>query len=176
VASRDEELMAAALAEARRSLDRDEFPVGAVVVLGDGAVVARGHWTGGATGRLLDHAEMLALMEAERNGRVVRRVERQAATLYTTLEPCALCMAAAMFFLLGRVVFAAEARVDGGTNLPHVWAPPNGHPPDGKPYTIPEVVGGIAREASLELIAEWIRRNPEQRRWAAAYMRESSAT
>jgi tRNA(adenine34) deaminase len=172
MANRDEEFMAAALAEARQSLERDEFPVGAVVVLGDGAVVAREHWTGGAGGRLLDHAEMLALMEAERSGRVVRREERQAATLYTTLEPCALCMAAAMFFLLGRTVFAAEALVDGGTNLPDVWDPPNGHPPDGKPYTIPEVVGGVAREASLELIRDWVQRDPRQRRWAAAYIPE----
>jgi tRNA(adenine34) deaminase len=173
--NRDEEFMAAALAEARRSLDRDEFPVGAVVVLGDGAVVARGHWTGAESGRLLDHAEMLALMEAERSRTVLRREERQSATLYTTLEPCALCMAAAMFFLLGRTVFAAEARVDGGTNLPDVWEPPNGHPPDGKPYTIPEVVGGIARQASLELIAEWVRRSPQQRTWAAAYLPQGSA-
>jgi len=115
--TRDEEFMAEALAEARRSLSQDEFPVGAVVVLDDAVVAARGHWTGGAVGRLLDHAEMLALMEVERTGKVLRRHERQAATLYTTLEPCALCMAAAMFFLLGRAVYAAEASVDGGTNL-----------------------------------------------------------
>jgi hypothetical protein len=37
------------------------------------------------------------------------------------------------------------------------------------PYTIPEVVGGIGREASIALIAEWVRRNPEQT-WAAAYL------
>src|SRR2546423_10234581 len=104
--TRDEELMKEALTEARRSLDLDEFPVGAVVAL-DGDVVARGHWAGGAQRRLLDHAELLALMEAERSGRVSRRRERQAATLYTTPEPCALCMFAAMSFLLGRIVFAA---------------------------------------------------------------------
>lgn len=95
--NRGEELMGEALVEARKSLDVDEFPVGAVVVLGD-EVVARAYWTGGAQRRLLDHAEMLALLEAERGGKVSRRKERQEATLYTTLEPCALCMAAAMSF------------------------------------------------------------------------------
>jgi tRNA(adenine34) deaminase len=133
---RDEEFMAEAMKEARRSLELDEFPVGAVVVIHD-EVVVHAHWTGAAQRRLLDHAEMLALMEAERSGKVSRRQERQEATLYTTLEPCALCMAAAMSFLLGRIVYAAEAPVDGGTTLPDRWQPPNGHPPDGIPYTIP---------------------------------------
>ena len=87
--------MREALAEARQGLAVDEFPVGAVVVLDD-TVVARAHWEGARQRRLLDHAEMLALMEAERSGKVARRRERRDATLYTTLEPCALCMAAAM--------------------------------------------------------------------------------
>ena len=168
--SRDEHFMAEALAEARHSLDRDEFPVGAVLVLDDEVVAARAHWTGGGTRRLLDHAEMLVLMEAERRNDPLRRPERERATLYTTLEPCALCMAAAMFFLLGKAVYAAEALVDGGTNLPDLWRPPNGHPTEGKPYTIPEVVGGVARDASLALIAEWVERDAQERRWAAAYV------
>jgi tRNA(adenine34) deaminase len=170
----DEAFMAEALAEARRSLDLDEFPVGAVVVLGDD-LVARAHWEGGARRRLLDHAEVVALMEAERSGRMSSRRDRQRATLYTTLEPCALCMAAAMSFLLGRIVYAAEAPVDGGTNLPDVWAPPNGHPPDGVPYTIPEVVGGVGREASIALITEWIGRNPK-RSWATPYLGSNPVT
>jgi len=159
--------MREALAEARQSLEVDEFPVGAVVVLAD-AVVARAHWTGAAHRRLLDHAEMLALMEAERSGNVVRRQERRRATLYTTLEPCALCMAAAMSFLLGRIVFAAAAPVGGGTNLPDLWQPPRGHPPDGMPYTIPEVTGRVAGAASTHLIAEWAPRDPT-RSWATPY-------
>jgi tRNA(Arg) A34 adenosine deaminase TadA len=167
--TRDEQFMDEALAEARRSLAQDEFPVGAVVVLDDAIVAARGHWTGGASGRLLDHAEMLVLMEVEQSRRLPRR-DRQAATLYTTLEPCALCMAAAMFFLLGRAVYGAEAAVDGGANLPEVWSPPDGHPPDGKPYTIPTVVGGVRRDASLSLIAEWVERDRYRRRWAARYL------
>ncbi len=55
--------MAEALAEAGRSLDVDEFPVGAVIALGE-EVVVRAHWTGAAQRRLLNHAEMLALMGA----------------------------------------------------------------------------------------------------------------
>jgi tRNA(adenine34) deaminase len=169
---RDDAFMAAAVAEAEQSLDANEFPVGAVVVLGD-EILVRAHWTGGARRRLLDHAEILALMEAERSGKISRRRQRRAATLYTTLEPCVLCMAAAMSFLLGRIVFGLEAPVDGGTNLPDVWQPANGHPRDGMPYTIPAVVGGVGREASAALIAEWVRRNPEQA-WAAAYVADSS--
>jgi len=171
--NRDDELMDEALGEARKSLDVDEFPVGAVVVLDD-EVVTRAHWKGAAQRRLLDHAEMLALLEAERGGKVSRRRERQEATLYTTLEPCALCMTAAMSFLLGRIVFALEAPVDGGTNLPALWEPPNGHPPDGMPYTIPSVIGGVGCEASAALVAEWVRRDPT-RRWAAPYIPEDLA-
>ena len=165
--------MAEALAEARRSLDLDEFPVGAVVVRGD-EIVSRAHWKGIAERRLLDHAELVALMEAERSGKVTRRQERQQATLYTTLEPCALCMAAAMSFLLGSIVYALEAPVDGGTNLPDLWQPPNGHPPDGMPYTIPHVRSGVGREASVALVEEWVGRDPHQRAWAAAYYATSS--
>jgi tRNA(adenine34) deaminase len=166
---RDEEMMAEALAEAEKSLHVDEFPVGAVVVLDD-EVVARAHWVGGSQLRLLDHAELVALLEAERGGRVARRRERQKAVLYTTLEPCALCMAAAMSFLLGKIVYAAEAPVDGGTNLPRLWKPALGHPANAMPYAIPEVVGGVARAASVALIAEWVQRQPD-RQWAAPYIR-----
>jgi tRNA(Arg) A34 adenosine deaminase TadA len=117
---------------------------------------------------------MLALTDAERSGRVAVRRERQQATLYTTLEPCPLCMAAAMSFLLGRIVFAAAAPVDGGTNLPDLWQPPNGHPRDGMPYTLPAVTGGVASKASIRLIAEWVSRDPDRRRWALPYLSGAS--
>jgi tRNA(adenine34) deaminase len=175
VTERDHAFMAEALAEARQSLDVDEFPVGAVVVLGDD-VVARAHWAGTTQRRLLEHAEILALMEAERSGRVAGRRERQQATLFTTLEPCALCMAAAMTFKLGRLVFAAAASIDGGTNLPDLWRPPNGHPADGMPYTIPAVMGGVAGDQSVRLIAEWAGRDREGRRWALPYVAGASTS
>jgi len=171
--SADHAFMAEALLEARRSLEVDEFPVGAVVVLG-AEVVARAHWRGVRDGRLLDHAELLALLQAERSGKIARRHERHAATLYTTLEPCHLCMAAAMCFYLGRIVYALEAPVDGGTNLPELWRPPDGHPQPGElPYGIPQVDGGVGRAASAALLSDWIGGDPN-RAWAASYLAQDA--
>ena len=59
----DEAFMREALAEARRSLDVDEFPAGAIVVL-DGEVVGRAHWTGVTDRRLLDHFGSVMLLVA----------------------------------------------------------------------------------------------------------------
>jgi tRNA(adenine34) deaminase len=161
----DYEFMAEALDEAARSLRLGQFPVGAVVVL-DGGIVGRGHWAG--VTRLIDHAEIVALRDAE-GRRALNRRERNRASMYTTLEPCALCMAASMSFLLGRVVFALEAPVDGGTNLPEVWQPANGHPRARSVYTIPTVERGVRRDESVSLIEQWVRSNADNA-WAADYL------
>jgi tRNA(adenine34) deaminase len=161
--------MAEALDEAELSLAANEFPVGAVLVLDD-VIVARAHWAGAARRRMLDHPELLVLLEAERTGKISLWDERQRATLYTTLEPCVLCMGAAMTFLLGRFVFAAPAPPDGAAGLPDAWQPAKGHPPAaGMPYTVPAVVGGVECDASVALIREWVSANPGQS-WARGYL------
>jgi len=160
--------MGQALSEASKGLARGDFPVGAVLVH-ESEVVARAHWTTSPPLRLLDHAEVVVLAGAERSGRVSSRRQRRESTLYTTLEPCALCMGAAMSFVLGEVVFAAEAAVDGAANLPDVWQPPNGHPSGGMPYGIPVVIGGVRRDESLALVTEWIR-SDSRHAWAAGYL------
>jgi tRNA(adenine34) deaminase len=85
----DERLMQEALVLAERGLAEDEQPIGAVVAL-DGRVVGSGFWRYRPDG-LLDHAEIVALRDAEQDGRLGGR--RAETTLYTTLEPCLLCMA-----------------------------------------------------------------------------------
>jgi tRNA(adenine34) deaminase len=161
----DHEFMGEALREAARSLGHGEFPVGSVVVL-DGDIVGRAYWAG--VTRLIDHAEIVALRDAEGRRRLNRQ-ERSRASMYTTLEPCALCMAASMSFLLGRIVFALEAPVDGGTNLPEVWQPANGHPRARSVYTIPTVERGVRRDESISLIEQWVRSSPDNG-WAEDYL------
>jgi tRNA(adenine34) deaminase len=99
----DERFMGLALEEARRAAAEGEVPVGAVVVL-DGEVVGSGH---NAPIALVDptaHAEVLALREAA-GKRASYRLP--GATLYTTVEPCAMCCGAVLQARLARLVYGA---------------------------------------------------------------------
>src|SRR2546426_663745 len=84
--------MRAALEEARRGLLAGEVPVGAVVVQ-DGAIVARAHNAPIALSDPTAHGEVLALREA---GRKLGNYRLTGATLYVTVEPCAMCCGAVL--------------------------------------------------------------------------------
>jgi tRNA(adenine34) deaminase len=141
----DAALMGAALDQAALGLDTGELPIGSVVSL-DGKMVARAFWQ--ASNGLLAHPELMALQEANRRG----------VTLYTTLEPCLLCMAAAMFAFAERVVFALESRTDGGTAIGDIWNPASGSV---SPYGLPAVTAGVRRDESASLVREFLERKPE---------------
>ena len=154
-----------ALRLARSGLDANEVPIGAVVAL-DSEPIGEAYWR--FDGALLEHAELVALQSVERDPRL--RGRRAETTLYTTLEPCPLCMGAAMTFLCGRVVYALESPSDGAAELPEVWRPDRGHPSRGTPpYAVPEVVGGVCRDESLALIQEFVTRNADNV-WAATLL------
>lgn len=95
--------MALALDEARRALERGEVPVGAVVVRG-GEVLARAGNEREARQDPTAHAEVLALRAAAAASGHWRLDE---ATLYVTLEPCAMCAGALVLARVARVVFGA---------------------------------------------------------------------
>jgi tRNA(adenine34) deaminase len=110
----DVTFMREALAEARRGLDAGEVPVGAVVVV-DGAMVSRAHNAPIALADPTAHAEVLALREA---GRKTGNYRLTGATLYATVEPCAMCCGAALHARLARVVYgAADAKAGAVTSL-----------------------------------------------------------
>jgi tRNA(adenine34) deaminase len=90
--------------------DRDEVPVGAVVVL-DGRVIGRGS---NRTRRGADpsaHAELLALRAAARAAGAQRL---PGAVLYSTVEPCFMCAGAALHARVARVVFGVRDPKFGG--------------------------------------------------------------
>jgi tRNA(adenine34) deaminase len=99
----DEAFMRAALEEARRGGEAGEVPVGAVVVL-DGAIIARGHNEPIATCDPTAHAEVVALRAASAKAGNYRLT---GATLYATVEPCAMCCGAALHARVARVVYGA---------------------------------------------------------------------
>ena len=100
----DTEAIALALEEAKSAAARGEVPVGAVLLAADGSLLAR---DGNRILELNDptaHAEMLVM----RAGAKVLGNERLiGATLYVSLEPCAMCAGAMAMARINRLVFAA---------------------------------------------------------------------
>ncbi|MBI2219528.1 MAG: tRNA adenosine(34) deaminase TadA [Candidatus Rokubacteria bacterium] len=101
--STDEDFVREAIAEARRGMAGGEVPVGAVVVAG-GAVVARAHNAPVTASDPTAHAEILALREA---GRAIGNYRLTGATVYVTVEPCAMCAGAMLHARVARLVYGA---------------------------------------------------------------------
>jgi len=144
--------MEIALDEARGAAGRGEVPVGAVVVDGEGRILARAC---NRTEELADptaHAELLALRAAAAARGEPRLVD---CDLVVTLEPCPLCAAAASLFRVRRVVFGAYDPKGGGVEHgPRIFDAPGC-------LWRPEVVGGVReREAAALLRAFFEARRP----------------
>ena len=99
----DERFMGLALEEADRAATAGEVPVGAVVVL-DGRVVARGHNAPVADRDPTAHAEIVALRAA---ARALGNYRLPDVTLYSTVEPCAMCCGALVHARVARLVYGA---------------------------------------------------------------------
>ena len=97
----DQHWMRVALDEAMRAAEEGEVPVGAVVVL-EGRILGRGHNRTEATHDPTAHAEILAIGAAAAALGDWRLV---GASIYVTLEPCAMCAGAMVLGRIGRVVF-----------------------------------------------------------------------
>ena len=100
----DVKYMQEALREARRALDEDEVPIGAVVVADD-RVLGRGY---NRIERLKDataHAEIIAIGAASET---LGDWRLEGATLYVTVEPCMMCLGAVFLSRIGRVVYGAK--------------------------------------------------------------------
>jgi tRNA(adenine34) deaminase len=104
MASSDESWMGVALAEADAATLHGDVPVGAVIVDADGNELARDHNRRELDADPTAHAELLALRRAAR-GRGHWRLE--GATLFVTLEPCAMCAGALVNSRVARVVYGA---------------------------------------------------------------------
>ena len=99
----DEYYMKAALRQANKALDKDEVPIGAVIVF-DGKIIARGHNGREATNDATAHAEMAAIRQACRKLGSWRLI---GCGLFVTLEPCPMCAGAIVLARFDRVVFGA---------------------------------------------------------------------
>ena len=100
----DEYFMKQALLEARRALEKDEIPVGAVIVANN-QIIARSHNLTETLNDVTAHAEMQAFTAATNSigGKYLTDC-----TLYVTLEPCVMCAGASFWTQITRIVYGAD--------------------------------------------------------------------
>ena len=96
--------MNAALAEARAAAERGEVPVGAVVVIQNQIVARAGNRTIGDCDPTA-HAEILALRDA---ARIIGNYRLLGASLYVTIEPCAMCAGAIIQARVEHLIYGAD--------------------------------------------------------------------
>jgi len=135
--------MREALKEARKALEKDEVPIGAVVVCND-RIIARAH---NLTETLRDataHAEMQAFTSASDylGGKYLPDC-----TLYVTIEPCTMCAGAAFWTQIPRVVYGAKDPKRGFS----LFAPEALHPKA-------TITGGVLAEECGTLVSEFFRK------------------
>ncbi|KAJ1462558.1 cytidine deaminase-like protein [Pelagophyceae sp. CCMP2097] len=154
LAERDSKYMRLALEQARLAYDAQEVPIGAVVVDANGIVEAA---TRNAVETELDasaHAELLCLRAAAAQRGNWRLL---GATLYSTLEPCAMCLAAAHAFRVARIVYAAPDLRLGAVES---WMSFPQHP-----FHTIDITSGVHADDSAALLKSFF---AERRRGAAA--------
>jgi tRNA(adenine34) deaminase len=135
--------MGEALAEAKNALALGERPIAAVAVV-DEAMVARAHDRVRESNDPTAHAVVVALREAARKLGTERLAS---ATIFATLEPCAMCVGALLESDVETLVFALPNRDDGAAGSVVQLAQ---HPSLGRRL---KVVSGIRRDEAEELFA-----------------------
>lgn len=137
--------MELALKQAQQSAE--DVPVGAVIVQ-DGSIIAVGVNERERTLDPTGHAEIVALRKAAQNLNNWRLTGCQ---IYVTLEPCAMCAEALIQARVSTIVFGAyDPRSGACGSLFNLFI-------EGRPYPMPEVIGGIMEADCKKLLTDFFR-------------------
>lgn len=139
----ENKFMKAALRCAQKALEEGEVPIGAVVVC-DGKIIARGHNRRTKRQIATAHAEIEAIEKACKKRKSWRIPECE---LYVTLEPCPMCMGAALNARIKKITYGAPE--DKGRSLTAEIAGANL-----LNHTV-EVEGGVMEEECKKILSEF---------------------
>ena len=139
----DEYFMKKALEQAQMAYDRDEVPVGAIIVFGN-QIISRAHNLTETLNDVTAHAEMQAFTAAADfiGGKYLTDC-----TLYVTLEPCVMCAGASYWTQLSKIVFGAYDTKRGFSKLGNSLLHPK-----------TEIIGGIMEHESSELMKSFFQK------------------
>lgn len=132
----DEYYMRIALNEAKEALEKDEIPIGAIVVAND-RIIAKAHNLTELLNDVTAHAEMQAITAAANTigGKYLKNC-----TMYITVEPCQMCAGALYWSRISKVVYGAGDNKRGFTVM------------GGKLHPKTEVVQGILEAECSDLM------------------------
>jgi tRNA(adenine34) deaminase len=131
-----------------------ECPIAAAVFLDD-ELIAENFTREFSERRLLVHAELNALLDADLKRHTF--AERRRMQLFTNLEPCMMCLGAAMSFFIGEVYYALESPSDGAVTVAREWNPQS---EDMAAYRLPKITGGLLRQESQALFGRYAEQCP----------------
>ena len=158
--------MAAALDVAERGMAAGELPIAAVVVLGDD-IVGAAYTQDRTLGRKIVHADLLAMIAADE--RLGWRRRSGPLTLAVTLEPCVMCLGAAMVLGVSEVYYGLESPADGGSPIAARWQT---HPT--MPwFSAPTMTAGVLRDRVQDQFRRYLSAATEESgftRWARSIL------
>ena len=109
----DESFMKEALKEAQKAYEKNEVPIGAVIV-SNNKIIARAHNLCETLNDATAHAEMQAITSA---ANFLGSKYLNECTLFITLEPCAMCASATAWSQIGKIVYGADDDKKGFTKI-----------------------------------------------------------
>ena len=154
--SKDLKLIKLALSEAKKSLDRGDLPVGAVLAI-DGKIVDKTNNALLSKSSWGDHAETQLILK---HSQVIREAKKNNSRidLYTTLEPCLMCLGCATLHRVDRIIFSCPDPRGGATivdvsNLPSFY----------KDHW-PKIESGMLRQEAYEMLMDFMK-VPKSPQW-----------
>ena len=141
-------LMEQALIEAKRGFDEGEVPIGAIVANPDGDIIAKAHNQPISLNDPTAHAEILALRKA---GEALKNYRLSEVTLIVTIEPCIMCIGAAIHSRVSTLVFGAFDLKGGAAGS--LYNPAN----DTRLNHRIEIVSGIMEKECGDLLKDFFR-------------------
>jgi tRNA(adenine34) deaminase len=139
--------MKTALEQAKQALAVGEFPVGCVLVYRDKILETGARRRSiGSNRNEIDHAEIVALRRLSDSGDLI---DRSQITAYSTMEPCLMCYSALILAGIGKIIYAYEDIMGGGTGCELSRLTPLYRDSELK------IVPGILRAESLKLFKDF---------------------
>lgn len=134
---------------AEKALEKGELPIACIIFCGD-TIIAQNHTSEKEDKRLLVHAELKALLELD--NKHISAKEKAQMELFTNLEPCMMCLGAAISSFVGNVYYSLNASDGAAKWALNSWNDDRVE----SSFCLPNITSGILEDESRELFKRYI--------------------